>query len=137
MCLPACLPSSPWLHHAAAAADNTTCSEYHDRLRGHVIRPLHQWSEALGVVEVRGSGRGCSACILAKGNAPAAVLVLVFSLRSCVFAELLGTARPQLQCLEKPGTYEVGQPFQALKWGPDSCNRQHTLAGQYDVHNSQ
>jgi hypothetical protein len=27
-------------------------SEYHNRLRGHVIRPLHQWSEALGVVEV-------------------------------------------------------------------------------------
>ena len=27
-------------------------SVYHNRLRGHVIRPLHQWSEALGVVEV-------------------------------------------------------------------------------------
>lgn len=37
-----------------------SCSEYHNRLRGHVVRPLHQWSEALGVVEVRTAhaGRG-------------------------------------------------------------------------------
>lgn len=28
-------------------------------MRGHVIRPLHQWSEALAVVEVReGGGKG-------------------------------------------------------------------------------
>lgn len=37
-------------------------SEFHNRLRGHVIRPLEQWSEGLSAVEVGASAR-FAACV--------------------------------------------------------------------------
>jgi hypothetical protein len=29
-------------------------NDFHNRLKGHIIRPLEQWSEGLSAVEVRG-----------------------------------------------------------------------------------